>query len=161
YNATVGTHLQSGILNYNQVPTPVLNDLVARFGETQALNILRSDISSAAAKSAGIDSPYPSFVNQQAHTVNQALRPFPQYSTISQDPQKGQNRPPSPYRPLPYKADRRFSRDLSGQWSYLLSKLITDSDTSFANSATAAEDQDTRRLEKSIGQYDRTHTFKF
>ena len=33
----------------------------------------------------------------------------------------------------------------------MLSKLITDSDTYFANSATAAEDQYNRRLEKSIG----------
>ena len=53
YNATVGTHLQSGILNYNQVPTAAFNNLVQQFGATQALNLLRSDITSAAARSAG------------------------------------------------------------------------------------------------------------
>ena len=50
------------------------------------------------------------------------------------------------------KADRRFSKNLTGQWSYVMSKLLTDSDTYYANSATAAEDQYNRRLEKSIGQ---------
>ena len=161
YNATVGTHLQSGILNYNQVPTAAFNDLVQQFGATQALNLLRSDITSAAAKSAGINPPYPSFVNQQLRTVNQALRPFPQYSTISTGSQNGDKSGHSAYHALLIKADRRFSKDLSGQWSYLFSKLMTDSDTYFANSATAAEDQYNRRLEKSIGQYDRTHTLKF
>jgi len=161
YNATVGTHLQSGILNYNQVPTATFNGLVAKFGATQALNILRADINSATAQNAGIGSPYPSFSSQQLRTVNQALRPFPQYSTISTGPQNGDKSGHSAYHALLVKANRRFSRDVTIQWSYLFSKLLTDSDTYFANSATAAQDQYNRRLEKSIGQYDRTHTFKF
>ena len=40
YNATIGMHLQSGLLNLNQVPSSLLNDLVARLGPTQALNVL-------------------------------------------------------------------------------------------------------------------------
>jgi hypothetical protein len=59
------------------------------------------------------------------------------------------------------KADRRFAKGLTFQWNYVLSKLLTDSDTYFANSATAAMDHYNRRLEKSIGQYDQTHTLKF
>src|SRR5262249_40294206 len=57
--------------------------------------------------------------------------------------------------------DRRFAKRLTFQWNYVLSKLLTDSDTYFANSATAAMDHYNRRLEKSIGQYDQTHTLKF
>jgi hypothetical protein len=57
--------------------------------------------------------------------------------------------------------DRRFSKGLTLQWNYVLSKLITDSDTYFANSAVAAQDHYNRRLEKSIGQFDQTHIFKF
>ncbi len=161
YNATVGTHLQSGLLNYNQVPTATFERLVAQFGPTQALTLLRSDITSAAARSAGINPPYPSFVTQTLRTVNQALRPFPQYSTIDTGPHNGDKSGHSSYHAFLLRADRRFSRGLTLQWSYLFSKLLTDSDTYFANSATAAMDQYNRRLEKSIGQYDRTHTLKF
>jgi hypothetical protein len=157
YNASVGTHMQSGILNYNQVPTPVFNQLVAQFGGTQALNILRANITSATAQAAGIRLPYASFTG----TVAQALRPFPQYSTISTGPQNGDKSGHSAYHALRLKADKRLGQGLTFQWSYVLSKLITDSDTYFANSATAAQDQYNRRLEKSIGQYDQTHAVKF
>src|SRR5207253_823742 len=37
YNASIGTHMQSGILNYNQVPTAIFNQLITQFGATQAL----------------------------------------------------------------------------------------------------------------------------
>src|SRR5439155_5818991 len=100
YNASAGAHLQSGILNYNQVPTAAFNSLVSRFGATQALNILRSDINSTTARDAGFNPPYPSFATQQLRTVNQALRPFPQYSTISTGPQNGDKSGHSSYHAL-------------------------------------------------------------
>jgi hypothetical protein len=42
--------------------------------------------------------------------------------------------------------------------SYVLSKLLTDADSYDADNRAA--DHYTRRLEKSIGQYDQTHAFK-
>ena len=161
YNASAGAHLQSGILNYNQMPTAILNSMVAQYGATQALNLLRSDINSAAAKAAGFLPPYSSFATQALRTVNQSLRPFPQYSTISTGAQNGDKSGHSSYHAFLLKANSRFSKSVTGQWSYAFSKLLTDSDTYFANSATAAQDQYNRGLEKSIGQYDRTHTLKF
>ena len=161
YNANVGTHLQSGILRYNQMPTAIYDQLVAQHGPTQALNILRSDINSATARNAGINPPYPSFVTQRLRTVAQALRPFPQYQNISTGPQNGDKSGHSSYHAFVLKADRRFSQGLTFQWNYVLSKLITDSDTYFANSAVAAQDHYNRRLEKSIGQFDQTHILKF
>jgi hypothetical protein len=160
YNASIGTHLQTGLLNLNQVPTAIYNDLVARFGATQAGNILRADINSALAQSAGIGSPYPAFTSQRLRTVNQALRPYPQYQNIVTGVQNGDKSGHSTYHALVVKADRRFSRDITFQWSYVLSKLLTDSDTYFANGA-AAMDHYNRRLEKSIGNFDRTHLLKF
>lgn len=160
YNASVGTHLQTGLLNYNQTPTAAFEDLTRRFGVTQALNILRSDINSAVARGAGIPIPYPSFPRERLRTVNQALRPFPQYQTISTGVQNGDKSGHSTYHAMVIKADRRFSRDLTFQWSYVLSKILTDSDTYFANGG-AAMDHYNRGLEKSIGQQDRTHTLKF
>jgi len=159
YNASIGTHLQTGLLNYNQVPTATFNNLVAQFGPTQALNILRSDINSATAQSAGIRIPYPSFTTQAARTVSQALRPFPQYQTIQTGVHNGDKSGHSSYHALVLKADRRFDQGFTFHWSYAFSKLLTDSDTYFAN-GSAAMDQDNRRLEKSIGQYDRTHSLK-
>ncbi len=161
YNATVGTHLQSGLLRYNQMSTAIFNDLVAKYGPTQAASLLRADINSDLARSAGIPIPYPSFVNQRVRTVNQALRPFPQYQNISTGPQNGDKSGHSSYHAFILKADRRFSRGLTFQWNYVFSKLLTDSDTYFANSATAAMDHYNRGLEKSIGQFDQTHVLKF
>jgi len=47
---------------------------------------------------------------------------------------------------------------LIGQWSYTFSKLLTDSDTFYT--ANQAQDHYNRGLEKSIGQYDQTHSVK-
>jgi hypothetical protein len=161
YNGNVGTHMQSQLVRYNQVPTSIFNDLVARFGPQQAITLMNSDILSPQARAANIPIPYPSFVNQRARTVSQALRPYPQYLDISTGPQNGDKSGHSSYHAMVLKADRRFASGLAFQWNYTLSKLITDSDTYFANSATAAMDHYNRRLEKSIGQFDQTHSVKF
>ena len=162
YNANVGTHLQTGNLNLNQVPTATMNSLVSRFGAAQALALMRLDITNAQVVSAGFTPPFPTFkaLWGGSATLAQALRPYPQYSTISTGVQNGDKSGHSSYHALVIKADRRFSKDLTFQWSYVLSKLITDSDTYFATGATT-QDQYNRRLEKSIGQFDQTHTIKF
>ncbi|HUQ91664.1 MAG TPA: hypothetical protein VM120_08280 [Bryobacteraceae bacterium] len=149
------------MINLNQVPTAVFKNLVNQFGATQALNILRSDINSATARSANIVLPYANFATQAARTVNQALRPFPQYQNISTGVQNGDKSGHSAYHAFVVKADRRFSNNFTFQWSYVFSKLMTDSDTYFATSPAGAMDQYNRSLEKSIGQFDRTHNFKF
>jgi hypothetical protein len=162
YNASIGTHVQTGLLNLNQVPTATLNQMIAQYGSAQALSLLRADITSAAAVAAGFKEPFPGFKTLWggSASVAQALRPFPQYSTISTGVQNGDKSGHSSYHAMIIKADRRFAKGLAGQWSYVFSKLITDSDTYFA-SATGASDQYNRRLEKSIGQYDQTHVIKF
>ena len=53
-----------------------------------------------------------------------------------------------------------MSGGLTFNWNYVFSKLLTDSDTYFANGA-ASQDHYNRRLEKSIGQNDQTHSLKF
>ncbi len=160
YNASVGTHLQTGLLNYNQVPTATFQSLVSRFGSAQALTIMRADILSATAVNAGVKAPYANFSSQALRTVAQALRPFPQYSTISTGVQNGDKSGHSTYHAFVLKADRRLSKGLTFQWNYVFSKLLSDSDTYFANGLSAM-DQYNRQLEKSIGQYDQTHVLKF
>ncbi len=47
YNGVYGSKLQSGLLNPNQVPMSVVNDLIARFGPIGARDLLNSQITSA------------------------------------------------------------------------------------------------------------------
>ena len=157
---SVGTHMQSGILNYNQVPTPVYDRMVAQFGADAGAQhpALEHHVGHGASRRASRSRIRAS---TSARTVAQALRPFPQYTTISTGPQNGDKSGHSSYHALTMKLDRRLSQGLTLQWNYVLSKLLTDSDTYFANSATPAMDQYNRRLEKSIGQFDQTHVFKF
>lgn len=161
YNGSAGIHMQSGILRMNQVPTATFNALVNQVGRTQAISLMNADILSPAARAANIPIPYPSFPTQRLRTVSQALKPYPQYQNISTGPQNGDKSGHSSYHSMIIKADRRLSKGLTFQWNYVFSKLMTDSDTYFANSATAAMDHYNRRIEKSIGQFDQTHVLKF
>jgi hypothetical protein len=162
YNATVGAHLQSGIININQVPMAAVNGLIQKYGVTQAVNILNANITSSQAAAAGIPIPYPNFTNaavQRSQTVSQALRPYPQYLTIDTSQSGGDKSGHSTYNALVLRLNRRFSSGLTFQWSYVFSKLLTDSDTYYAN-VGFAQDNGNRRLEKSIGQFDQTHVLK-
>jgi hypothetical protein len=161
YNATEGAHLQTGLLNINQVPTPVVNSLISQLGAAATVSLLNSSVTSAAAQAAGIRIPYQNFTNsavQRTMSVAQALRPFPQYLTIDTS-QSGDKSGHSTYNALVLRLDRRLSNGLTMQWSYTFSKLLTDADTYYAN-AGFAEDQYNRRLEKSIGAYDQSHAAK-
>jgi hypothetical protein len=125
------------------------------------LALFNSDISSAAARAANIPIPYANFTDpavQQRRSVNQALRPFPQYQNIVTAGQNGDKSGHSTYHAMVLKLERRFASGLMFQWNYTLSKILTDSDTYFTGAA--AQDHYNRRLEKSIGQFDQTHALK-
>jgi len=161
YNATTGSHLQTTLVNLNQVPTATFNRLVNQFGAQQAVNILNAAAGSAVATQAGIGLPYPNFTNpliQQTRSVAQSLRPYPQYLSIVTGAQGGDKSGHSTYHAMVLKAERRFSGGLTFQWNYTLSKLLTDSDSYDAGGNS--QDQYNRGLEKSIGQYDQTHVLK-
>jgi hypothetical protein len=169
YDATVGTHLQTGLLNINQLPTRYLNQFIDQYGSAGALNLLRADINSTLARSAGIPIPYPNFTNpaiQLSRTVGQALRPFPQYQTLATaavggggiGAGNGDKSGHSSYHAMVVRAQRRFSRGLTFEWNYTLAKILTDSDTYYTSSQ--AMDHYNRGLEKSIGQFDQTHALK-
>ena len=161
YDANIGSNLQSGMVNINQTPTRYLNQFIQQYGATGALNLLRANITSPLAQAAGIPIPYPNFTNpsvQYVETVAQALRPYPQYSTITTGSANGDKSGHSSYHALVVKVQRRFSSGLTFQWNYTLSKLLTDADN--MQTGSMAQDQYNRSLEKSIGQYDQTHSLK-
>ncbi|MBI1353132.1 MAG: carboxypeptidase regulatory-like domain-containing protein [Acidobacteria bacterium] len=162
YTANIGARLQTGLVNLNQVPTPVWNDLVSRYGVTQAGALLRGSITSAAAQNAGINAPYANFFDpsvQQVRSVNQALRPYPQYLQIQTGGQGGDKSGHSAYHAMVLRATRRFSDGLAFEWNYTFSKLITDADDYNEGDGTT-QDQYNRRNEKSIGEFDLTHVVK-
>ena len=162
YNGTSGSHLQSGLVNINQTPMSVVNGLIAKYGAAQAITLLNSNVTSPAAVAAGIPIPYANFTNasvQRTMTVAQALRPYPQYLTIDTSQGGGDKSGHSMYNAAILKLERRSTAGLTFQWSYVFSKILTDSDTYYANGGMA-EDQANRRLEKSIGAYDQTHVLK-
>ena len=147
YNATIGTHLVAGLKNINQVPFSVLSQYPQ--------SLLTQNINSAAAVAAGIPKPYASFNG----SVAQALRPYPQYQDINTWSGHGDKSGHSTYHAMVIKLDKRYASGFTMNGSYVLSKLLTDADSYDADNRAA--DQYNRRLEKSIGQYDQTHNFKF
>ncbi|MBK5293660.1 MAG: TonB-dependent receptor, partial [Acidobacteriia bacterium] len=163
YNATAGSHLQTSVVNINQVPTAVMNNLIAQYGAVQAQNILRADISSALAVSSGFRPPYANFTNpsiqRTTRNVAQSQRPYPQYLNVVTGGQGGDKSGHSSYHAMVLKLERRFTSGLTFQWNYTLSKIITDSDSYDAGGGSAM-DQYNRRLEKSIGRFDQTHALK-
>jgi hypothetical protein len=162
YNASNGTHLQTGLVTLNQVPTPLLDRLIQQYGAQQAINILNSAAGSAQALQAGINLPYANFTNpaiqRTTRNVAQSVRPYPQYLAISTAGQGGDKSGHSTYHAMVVKVERRYSGGLTFQWNYTLSKLLTDSDS--YDGGTSSQDQYNRRLEKSIGRFDQTHALK-
>ncbi len=146
YNGLAGSALQSQNLQYNQVPFSFFQ----RYGR----ELMNSNINSAAAVSAGLGRPFSSFNS----TVAQSLRPFPQYQNIDTASGGGDHSGHSSYHAMMLRLDKRTSGGLTFQTSYVLSKLLTDSDSYWPGASSL--DHYNRRLEKSIGQFDVTHNFK-
>jgi Carboxypeptidase regulatory-like domain len=161
YNGVYGSHLQAGLLNPNQVPMSVVDNLIARFGPLGARDLLNSNIMSAAAVAAGITPPYPNFTNpavQTSRTVAQALRPFPQYQAVNVQSGGGDKTGRSHYHAGVVKVNQRLSGGVSLQGSYTYSKIMTDAD-SFSGSGGSL-DAARPELEWSIGRFDQTHNIK-
>jgi hypothetical protein len=158
YSGVMGEHLQSQLLDYNQINPSYLT----AFGTVaQSLVVLNSQVGSAAANAAGIKAPYPGFTG----TVAQSLRPYPQYNVIDTYAGQGDHSGHSTYHAGLLKFQKRYSNGLVLQASYVFSKIITDSDSAWGSSYTTndgyAANQFNRTLEKSIGAYDVSHDFKF
>jgi Carboxypeptidase regulatory-like domain len=152
YSGVMGEHLQTELLDYNQINPSYLT----AFGTVaQSITVLNSQIGSAAGIASGVKAPYPGFTG----TVAQALRPFPQYNVIDTYAGQGDHSGHSTYHAAILKFQKRYSNGLVLQTSYVFSKLLTDSDSAWGTAYAA--DQFNRGLEKSIGEYDVTHDFKF
>jgi hypothetical protein len=157
YSGVLGEHLQTSLLDYNQISPRYLT----AFGTVpQSITVLNSQITSPTGQASGVKLPYPTFTG----TVAQALRPFPQYNVIDTYSGQGDHSGHSTYHAAILKFQKRLSGGLTFQASYVFSKLLTDSDSAWGGAgggATYAADLFNRGLEKSIGGFDVTHDFKF
>jgi Carboxypeptidase regulatory-like domain len=158
YNGVLGSHLQTELLQYNQLNPSYLT----AFGSVaQSITVLNSLVGSPTANAAGITAPFPGFnaLWGSRATVAQALRPFPQYTYIDTYAGQGDHSGHSTYHALITKFTKRVSSGLTFQASYVFSKILTDSDTAWGTQYAA--NFFNRGLEKSIGQFDVPHDFKF
>src|ERR1022692_3968219 len=158
YNGVLGSHLQTELLEYNQLNPSYLT----AFGTVaQSITVLNSLVGSATANAAGVFAPYAAFNAQLGSraTVAQALRPFPQYTVIDTYAGQGDHSGHSTYHAMIATFSKRLTHGLTVQASYAFSKILTDSDTVWGTQYAA--DFFNRGLEKSIGAYDVTHDFKF
>jgi Carboxypeptidase regulatory-like domain len=160
YLGTLASDIQSSLLAldgiaYRSLPAN-LNPFTAA-GRT----LLNSQITSAAAVAAGITPPFAAFtkVFGSGATVAQSLRPYPQYGRVDTISGGGDRLGHSTYHSMEVKLQKRYSAGLTVQASYVLSKLLTDSD-GYSSTPTAMDAVYNLRLEKSIGAYDQTHNVK-
>ena len=146
YVANAGRHL------YN---SQQINQLPRQFWNLPA-SLLTSSINSPAAQAAGIKEPFAGFSALWGGLarVNQALRPFPQYSGVSI---YGSTFGNSNYHSFQYKLDKRYGRNLMGTVAYTWSKFLTDAAMFDDNPAQ----QDALKRERSYHPTDYPHVLTF
>lgn len=141
YVANKGTRLPSELENINQLDPSLLS-----LG-----SLLNQNITSAAARNAGYNPPYPGFTG----TVSQSLRPFPQYTSIAN---VHQGNGFSTYQSLQVKFEKRFSSGFMFLNAYTLSKLIDTGGSGRGAEDPVAQNTFNRTLEKALATDDQTHT---
>jgi TonB dependent receptor len=157
YLGMLASDTQSNLLAYNQINYTNLPAALSPF-TASGRTLLNSLVGGTAANAAGVTPPWSGFNTLwgTGATVAQSLRPFPQYSTVDTVNGQGDRIGHSTYHSMQVKFSHRYSAGLTVQASYVLSKLLTDSDSGTGE----PEDQLNRRLEKSIAAYDQTHVVK-
>lgn len=167
YQATLASDITSNFLALNQVPYRSLPASLSPFTNA-GRTALGSVVGSAAAIAAGVTgppwtcpagsatcTPFATLYGSSA-TVTQALRPYPQYTTINTLDGGGDRIGHSTYHSVIFKFDKRMASGLTVQASYKISKLLTDSDST----TSAAGDMYNLRLLKSIASFDQTNQVK-
>jgi hypothetical protein len=119
-------------------------------------SVLRANINSAQARSAGISEPFPGFSQLWGGraTVAQALRPYPQYGDVVL---YGSTYGNSTYHSFQAKVDKRYRGGLTGTLAYTWSKFLTDA----AQFDSFGGRQNAYQREKSYHSRDLPHILTF
>lgn len=146
YRGTKGNHLNSGILNLNQIDPSYL--------QTYGPSLLRANINSQAARDAGVPIPYDGF----SGTVQQSLQQFPHLREIRTS-NGGERMGSSTYHAMVAKLDKRYSNGLTFLGSYAFSKFFTNAERA-SNDLALPLNYYNLALEKALSEDDQTHIIK-
>ncbi|MDQ2946044.1 MAG: hypothetical protein M3Y27_08900, partial [Acidobacteriota bacterium] len=158
YHATIGNKLLSRQQSQNQLDPkywPIYGTLLG-----QPVSTLLNTPSSAAILNAnGFRIPYPGF--NTGLQLQQALRPYPQYSGIDSNA-GGQNDGHMTFHALETSFEHRFNRGLFVLFSYTFCKLISGSNGEDANRTSdgAVQNQYNRLLDKAVASQDTPHNIR-
>jgi hypothetical protein len=155
YVGSKGTHLPA----LNIIPNQV-NPTYLSLGSDLSMNVTCLTLDTCPhAIAAGVKLPYAGF----SGTINQALRPFPQYGDFNQEdnsfsPDRTGN---STYHAMQLQVDKRFAEGLSALVSYTVSKNLTDADSSgpgvqgfIGTGEFIGQNSYNRRAEKAVSELD-------
>ena len=162
YNGVYGSHLQAGLLNPNQVPMSVVNDLIARFGPAQTRRPaeLANHLGGGGRRrhQGSLSELHQSRRADAPGRVAQALRPYPQYLAVNVQSGGGDKTGRSHYHAGVVKVNQRLTGGCRFRGATRTRRLMTDAD-SFSGSG-GAMDAAHPELEWSIGRFDQPHTIK-
>lgn len=154
YHGVVGNKMISRQQSLNQ-----LNPIYWGIYGSLLGNTIASVINNPVVVAAGFKLPYPTYpTNLQ---LQQALRPFPQFSGIDSNA-SGQNDGHSTYHALETSFEHRFSRGLYLIANYTFCKLISTTNGEDANRSSlgAVQNQYDRRADKAVASEDTPHNFR-
>lgn len=148
YAAQRAQNLRSALMNINNIPRGAFN--------------IGRPLGQPLTGQAGYGAPYANFFNDWGTGVSlqQALRPFPQYGFIAMDGL--QNIGQSTFNSLQASLERRFSQGLSLQTSFTWSKTITNADSilpGINGGINQIQDPGNLRSAKALSSQDVPYTF--
>ena len=162
YAASIGEHLLSNEDDYNRIN---INNLPANLNifTNAGRNLLNTSFNSTSVNlgALGFTVPYGQF--PVTSTLDQSLRPFPQYTGIN-TAISGDHSGHSTYHSLVMKVTRRFAHGLVIDSSYVFSKMFDDTENASNNTGGSANqsamDAYNRKLDKHVSLSDRTNDAK-
>lgn len=154
YVGNRAVHLPSNLNPLNQ-PDPSVLTLAKKYYDIDP-NFLGESIMSPIAQQAGIPIPYTNFVENfgGGATVEQALRPFPQYGGIGNTFDMGGS---VRYNALQVQAEKRFTNGLAFLAAYTLSRTMGNVTQGIGTFAAAPLNKFNQSAEFAISPSDQTH----
>ncbi len=145
YTGNRANRLPSQLNPINQVSPQFLTQYGSNLGQPYA----------TVGRTLGIPLPYPNFLTDfPSATVQQALRPYPQYSDIFNNFDMTGS---ALYNALQVQVEKRYTNGLSFLVSYNLSKMMSNTNSGFTSFASRALNKDNQKAEWSIDNNDQTH----
>lgn len=163
YVGNRGLHLPSILNNPDQLTPALLNSLCPNNAPNCVLGQAWTSPAAQAVlqsmhygQAGGYFTPYANFINDYGsqQTLQQALRPYPQYGSIYQS---FENAGIATYNALQAQAQKRFTNGLTYLVSYTLSRTMSNTDSGFSEFNGGALNTYNQKAEYTIASNDQTH----